>query len=165
LNMARNDTDGFCKTHAMRALPALDIADAYPVLQKALEDNTNQIIQVRAAEVFELYGNTLPAPYRAKALPILLELFRQYDSDSKRVDVDWGWRSVGYAILSLGKTGEAALEELMRNPNTDQKLADLAWRVLYIRQYRMKLATVTEEQDELAHKQRPDKKRFRDGNR
>ncbi len=160
MNMASSDSDDFCKATAMRALPVFGIEAVFPVLKKNME-GTNEVMQVRAAEAFEMQAGIGLHPYEDKVLSLLLQQFKKYGSDSKRSDLEWGWRSVGNAIVAIGSAGEAALEELMRNPQTDEQLAELAWRVVYIPQQRRKYVNSSIEQDELAHRKHPTKQFFK----
>ena len=156
LYTAANDTDNFCRALAMTQLSEnFTIADTYDIFKNNIE-STSQTFQVRAAEALGNYGEKrLTDAYKDKVLSLLLNLFNQYGSGNTRADREWGWRIVGNGILSAGSDGEAVLDKLMRETD-DRELADIAWRVLYIRQYRNKYVSVTEEQDEIAHRKRPD---------
>jgi hypothetical protein len=154
LNMAIRDTDNYCKTLAMYQLTEnFGITETYDVLKTNIE-SANPIIQVRAAESLGYYTEAkLSEVYQERVLNLLLILLKQYTAGNNRVDRKWGWQIVGNSLLALGIRGESSLEKLMCE-TTDQGLADIAWRVLYIRQYRNKYVTVTEEQDEIAHRKR-----------
>ncbi len=87
------------------------------------------------------------------ALSELVDFFHKYGKRSHRADKDWGWREVGNAIVGFGPSGKAALESLMAT-NKDAQVAELAWRVVYLRQ-EDKFCFITEEQDREAHAHRP----------
>lgn len=153
LNMASYDTDYFSKTQAMSQFAGIfGIAETYDILKTNIE-GVDQIIQVRAAESLGYYETRLFS-YKNRSLQLLLDLFKKYGYGSDRLDQEWGWRSVGNAILSVGSEGETELEKLMCE-TTDAKLANLAWKTLYIRQHNQKNMPITEEQDKIAHKLNP----------
>jgi hypothetical protein len=89
-----------------------------------------------------------------KALNELLVFFKKYGDGCTRSDADWGWRSVGNAILCYGNNGRAELQKII-DADQDKRLAELAWRVVYIEQHVMSYTRCTPEQDAVAHQHRP----------
>jgi hypothetical protein len=90
---------------------------------------------------------------RPKVLAVLITAFKKH-SDAKRDDSEWGWRSIGNAILDFGDEGTAALREI-RDQREDMRLAELAWRVVDLTQRPNAFSTVSVEQNEEAMKRRP----------
>jgi HEAT repeat protein len=88
------------------------------------------------------------------ALNNLLTLFKKYGDGCSRSDADWGWRPVGNSILCFGDVGRAELQKII-DEDQDQRLAELAWRVVYLRQRVMSYCPSTEAEDALAHLHRP----------
>jgi hypothetical protein len=84
----------------------------------------------------------------------LLVFFKKYGDGCQRSDADWGWRSVGNAILCYGDNGRAELQKII-NADQDKRLAELAWRVAYIEQHAMSYVRCTPQQDAVAHQHRP----------
>jgi HEAT repeat protein len=84
----------------------------------------------------------------------LLTLFKKYGDGCRRSDADWGWRPVGNSILCFGDAGRAELQKII-DEDQDQRLAELAWRVVYLRQRVMSYCPSTEAEDALAHLHRP----------
>ena len=84
----------------------------------------------------------------------LKELYGRLGEDCKRVDAEWGYRPVGNALLAMGPEGEAVLKDLMTRTR-DRRLADCAWKSLYIRQKPNSFSEVTEKEDEEVFRMRP----------
>ena len=89
-----------------------------------------------------------------KALRDLLALFNQYGDGSHRSDEDWGWRPVGNAICCFGDAGRAELQKII-DADSDKRLAEAAWRVVYLPQRVMSWSRCTEQEDAEAHRHRP----------
>ncbi|MBN2455648.1 MAG: HEAT repeat domain-containing protein [Sedimentisphaerales bacterium] len=94
-------------------------------------------------------------PLRPQILTALETLFDKLGDGCNRVDADWGYRSVGNALLAMGQEGEAVLEKFM-DQKSDRRLAEQAWKVLYIRQNNNTFSEITEKENEQAFKKRPD---------
>jgi hypothetical protein len=119
-----------------------------------MKNDKDVVVQVRAATA--LAGLTKSAgtdDVRRQTLTELTGFFRKYGVDGTRSDKEWGWREVGNAINSLGSDGDKALRQIMSD-KADQRLADLAWRVLYLEQADG-FSFVTEEADREAHSKHP----------
>jgi HEAT repeat protein len=90
---------------------------------------------------------------RSQGLTEALDFFHRYGDGCTRSDKDWGWRLAGEAVLGFGEPGVQAMSGLIEDPR-DRRLAELAWRVVYLRQgdsfYR-----ITLEEDRAAHAHHP----------
>ena len=73
------------------------------------------------------------AARRTDMLSALRTLFGQAGDGCARTDADWGYRAVGDGLLNFGEDGEAILSEFM-SQDDDKRLAELAWRVLHLRE-------------------------------
>jgi HEAT repeat protein len=93
-------------------------------------------------------------PMKPQVLETLAALFKKFGDGCARPDAEWGFRPVGNALLALGPEGEAALNTFM-SQTADKRLADLAWRVLWLRQKPGELCPVTEQEDKEAFAKRP----------
>jgi hypothetical protein len=89
-----------------------------------------------------------------KALSDLLALFKQYGDGCQRSDSDWGWRPVGNAIVCYGAAGRAELQKII-DADQDKRLAELAWRVVYVPQRVMAYVRCSEQEDAEAQRHRP----------
>lgn len=141
------------------ALAALTRIPPSPELLRAVSDamksDKDAVVQARAAAAL---GSLIRSAGGAKdlrdpAVKDLVAQFRLYGTGATRDDKDWGWREVGNALRMIGEDGEAALARLMGDEQ-DQRLADLAWRVVYLKQ-EDGFTLVTEEQDRAAHVKHP----------
>ena len=95
-------------------------------------------------------------PEARKAFESIVMLFHEFGDHSSRRDAGWGWRKAGNALLALGQDGKAELERLMAHRSRDYLLAERAWRVLWLPEWRTdRKFEITEEQDREAHKHRP----------
>lgn len=157
LRVIRDDPSPFAKELAMTNLRSSFGATPRVIaaILAAMQD-ADTAVQVRAvttlAEAMSPKG--LPRAERDKAIGHITDFFRLY-GDGKRPDADWGWREVGNALLLFGNDGRAVLENLMAaEPNRSPRLADLAWRVLYLRQGD-RFYPITEKEDRQAHAKRP----------
>lgn len=123
------------------------------VIGEAMKD-PDATTQMRAAVALAILARSLqPKEAKDKALNEVIAFFRQYGNGCKRTDADWGWRELGNAILDLGEEGRSLLERLIHEKQ-DRRLAELAWRVLYLRQGDQYYPT-TEEQDREGHRRHP----------
>ena len=71
-----------------------------------------------------------------------------------RSDADWGYRPVGEALLACGAEGEAVLRRHFEQAD-DVRLAELAWKTLYIRKTPNSFSEVTETENAQAMSMRP----------
>ncbi|MDD4871274.1 MAG: HEAT repeat domain-containing protein [Kiritimatiellae bacterium] len=91
---------------------------------------------------------------RPQMLAALIVAFKKH-GDAKLPDSEWGWRSIGNAILDFGDEGAAVLRQI-RDQREDMRLAELAWRVVDLTQRPNAFSIVSPEQNEEAMKRRPD---------
>jgi HEAT repeat protein len=68
--------------------------------------------------------------FQVKVFKKLKKLFLTY-ADKNLSDADWGWRPVGMALQAMGPRGENFLKCCLRGDH-GLRLAQLAWRVLYV---------------------------------
>src|SRR4051794_24633550 len=73
-----------------------------------------------------------PPADRTRALRDATAFFRAYGDRCRRSDASWGWRVLGNALLLFGEDGRKVLLGIMQEKG-DWRLADLAWRVLYLK--------------------------------
>jgi hypothetical protein len=120
-------------------------------LLRAIENDRDDAVSVRApAAAASLSRHPSVGPeLRSRGLAETSAFFRRYGDGCNRSDKDWGWRVAGDALLAFGDEGRHVLSALMAQTQ-DRRLADLAWRVLYVQQGD-KFYPVTEEQDRAAH--------------
>ncbi len=93
-------------------------------------------------------------PLRPKILEALKNLYAKLGAGCQRADADWGYRPVGNALLKLGTDGEKVLQAFM-DQRRDMRLAEFAWKSLWIRQDNGTFSEVTEKENEEAFKKRP----------
>ncbi len=156
LRALKEDSNPYSRELALAVL--CNVTPGPQVLQAVgdtLKNDKDEVVQVRASTALAGLTRSAGAPKElvAQSLSDLQAMFREYGAGCQRADKDWGWREVGNAIRSFGKDGEAALERMMREEQ-DRRLADLAWRVLYLRQ-EDRFCFVTEQQDAAAHAKHP----------
>ena len=70
-------------------------------------------------------------PMHYRVLEALTERFGTFGDGYKGPDADWGYRTVGNALLALGPRGKEVLEGFLRQ-RKDLRLADHAWRILNV---------------------------------
>ena len=128
-------------------------AQVIEAVHSTMKNDKDVVVQVRAATALAGLTRSADTDVRRQSLTELTDFFRKYRADGTRSDKEWGWREVGNAINSLGPDGDKALRQIMAD-KTDQRLADLAWRVLYLRQGDG-FHFVTEEADREAHAKHP----------
>ncbi len=118
----------------------------------------NPLVSPRAAtSLAEVLTRNEPetASLRPEILKALQIQFQQYGKDSKRKDIDWGYRPVGNALIACGPEGEAFLQSLIDNESDDPGLAVNAWKCLYIRKASNSFSEVTEKENAEAFRKRP----------
>ncbi len=156
LKIIRNQSHSYCRELAMINLRSSfgPVPDVTNVLREVMADDTDHPVQARAAAALATaHARTEQGPTRESALADVVAFFRRYGDDCQRTDREWGWRSVGNAILLFGDEGKAAMESMMAE-SSNRALSDRAWRILYLRQGDQFYPT-TEEQDAIAHALHP----------
>lgn len=153
---ALNDSERFPRFAAAEALGNLpaspeavdlllaNLAHPDPAVANRCAASLGKIAAANRAEVSSL---------RPRMLEALLTSFHRH-ADAKLPDADWGWRTVGNAILDCGPEGAAALHAL-RDQRNDFRLAELAWRVADLPQRPNRFSLVTEPENEAAISRRP----------
>jgi hypothetical protein len=130
-------------------------SEAMELLSTTLNHEDHAVANRAAVSLGKLVALKRPETesLRPKVLAVLITAFKKH-SDAKRDDSEWGWRSIGNAILDFGDEGTAALREI-RDQREDMRLAELAWRVVDLTQRPNAFSTVSVEQNEEAMKRRP----------
>ena len=156
LRALKEDSNPYCRELALAALMnAVPSEQVLATVRHAIVGDKDVVVQDRACMALASLTRSsgFPKSLVDQTTADLATFFRQFGTGCARSDKDWGWRESGNALRLLGKPGEAALEAIMSDPK-DQQLADLAWRVLYLKQ-EDNFCFVTEEQDREAHAKHP----------
>jgi hypothetical protein len=123
-------------------------------ISKTITNDADAVVQVRACRALAVIVRQDDGrPLREPALGLIATFFRQYGEGCRRPDKDWGWRDVGNSLRSFGEAGIHALEEIMQD-KANKSLADLAWRVLYLKQ-EDQFNHITEDQELKDHLKHP----------
>jgi hypothetical protein len=93
-------------------------------------------------------------PLRPKMIEALKNLYAKLGDGCTRADADWGYRPVGNALLKFDADGEKVLEEFM-DQRKDRRLAEQAWKSLYVRLDNGAFTEMCENEDAEAFKKRP----------
>lgn len=143
----------FAAAEALGNLPASP--DAVDVLLSNLCHADPAVANRCAASLGKIAAANRPeiTALQPRILEALLTSFRRH-CDAKLPDADWGWRTIGNAVLDCGPEGAAALHAL-RDQRDDFRLAELAWRVADLPQRPNRFGTVTEPENAAAMKLRP----------
>ena len=154
---ALDDSDRFTRFAAAEALGNIGKSpDAANRLLLAL-DHADPAVANRAAVslgVIALRREPELTALRSKMLAALEARFQQYARPQPPADADWGYRPVGNALLDFGDEGGAVLKKL-RAQRENPALAELAWRVLDLRQAKNTFSEADPQSDEAAHARRP----------
>ena len=154
---ALDDSDRFTRFAAAEALGNIGKSpDAANRLLLAL-DHADPAVANRAAVslgVIALRREPELTALRSKMLAALEARFQQYARPQPPADADWGYRPVGNALLDFGDEGGAVLKKL-RDQRENPALAELAWRVLDLRQAKNTFSEADPQSDDAAHARRP----------
>ncbi|NOY81863.1 MAG: family 10 glycosylhydrolase [Kiritimatiellaeota bacterium] len=101
------------------------------------------MVAIATRSCFQSHSRWIGARQKA-ALDALVRCFEGVGR-SDRPDSDWTFRPVGAALLGLGPRGREALERFM-DQRADRRLADFAWRTLYVRQTGWKYSLCSEKE-------------------
>ena len=156
LDIIRNDPSPYARELAMVNLRSSfgATAEVTSLLLEVMATDKEHAVQARAAAALAtMHARAEPGPTREKALAEVAGFFRQYGHGCQRTDREWGWRTVGNALLLFGTEGKAELEALMRETD-NRALSDRAWRILHLRQGDQ-FFPISEEQDAAAHQLHP----------
>lgn len=94
------------------------------------------------------------AALQPRIVECLKVLYAKLGDGCQRADAEWGYRPVGNALLACGAEGEGVLKEFMAQTK-DRRLADSAWRTVYIRQRPGTFSEISEKENDEAYKMRP----------
>jgi hypothetical protein len=155
LRALKEDSDPYARELSLAVLsnfePKPEFVDA---LYESMSGDKDAVVQVCACKTLASISGQDSKTLRPKALKAVTEFFRQYGQGCDRTDKDWGWRVVGNTLCNVfGADGKEALEQIMHHTE-DKRLADLAWRVVYLKQ-QDGFTPITEEQDREAHLHHP----------
>ncbi len=154
LRTLKVDGNAYCRELALMSMQNLALKpELLDATIAAIKSDKDEVVQNRACLTLSALARAGGDENRSRAIDVLVEHFRTFATGCRRIDKDWGWRETGNALRALGKPGESALLGLMADLN-DKQLADLAWRVLYLRQ-EDRFCFVTEEEDRVAHSKHP----------
>ncbi len=92
---------------------------------------------------------------RADIVETLDALLGKMGEDSVRADRDWAYRPIGESLLALGSTGKTVLQNYM-NQREDARLAEFAWKSLYLPQTLQAYTPMTEKEYDEAYLMLPD---------
>ena len=131
-----NDEDVYVRWSAVMALSAYDREPGVvEALIGALHDR-HPTVRVAAAYSLGCLGRTPAAPlepWRGQVLAALKQRFGSFGASYTGPDADWAFKSTGAALRAIGPAGEEALERFL-DQRVDARLADFAWRSLYLPQ-------------------------------
>ncbi|MBN2456623.1 MAG: HEAT repeat domain-containing protein [Sedimentisphaerales bacterium] len=156
---ALNDSCGYARYIAAMALGRMyNSPEAIEVLIKATEHKdvaTADRAAVSLGETVKRGGDKIES-LKPRILTTLKGLFAQMGDGCSRTDAEWGYRSVGNALLDFGNEGKKVLRQFM-SQSKDKRLAELAWRVLYFREKagQNKFNIISEKENDQAFKARP----------
>jgi HEAT repeat protein len=123
-------------------------------LRTVMAGDKDHAVQARAAVALATaHARTQPGPARDQVLADLAGFFRHYGDGCQRTDREWGWRSVGNALLLFEEQGTAMLQTMMAESD-NRLLSDRAWRILHLRQGD-RFFPISEQQDAAAHRLHP----------
>jgi HEAT repeat protein len=150
-----SEPDPYARELALAILQNFPPTPAYlDAISRSMKDDRDAVVQVRACRALAtIVRQDSGQPAREHVLDSLVTFFGQYGDGCERADKDWGWRDVGNSIRSFGQAGNRALERIMKDTEHKQ-LADLAWRVVYLKQ-EDGFTPLTEEQERLDHLKHP----------
>lgn len=94
------------------------------------------------------------ASLRDPMINALRDLYAKLGDGCERSDADWGYRPAGNALLKFGEPGERILHAFLEQKQ-DRRLADQAWKNLYIPQDNGRFSEVTEKENDEAFRHRP----------
>jgi HEAT repeat protein len=152
-----NDADRFVRFSAAQALGNVTRCQrAVETLIEATKQD-NVVVSNRAATSLAqiaLRRDKEVQSLRPKMIEALRNLYAKLGDGCARADADWGYRPVGNALLKFGADGERVLQEFM-DQRKDRRLAEQAWKSLYIRHENGVFSEVSEKENDEAFKKRP----------
>ncbi|MFZ2639922.1 MAG: HEAT repeat domain-containing protein [Verrucomicrobiia bacterium] len=131
-----NDADRYVRFAAAQALGNVTRSPkAVETLIEATKQD-NVVVSDRAATSLAMIATRRHEkeiePLRPRMIEALKDLYAKLGDGCARADADWGYRPVGNALLKFGADGERVLQEFMEQ-RKDRRLAEQAWKSLYVR--------------------------------
>jgi hypothetical protein len=159
IGQAMKDPHRYARFAAAQALSSAPVTEeGVNLLLESLENDDVALADRAAVTLGALVRSDSEAvrPHRPRILDSLTGLLSKMGDGCEREDAEWGYRPVGEAILAFGEEGETVLRSLMEQ-ETDRRLSQCAWRVLYFRQKRSDnyFNVITERENEAAFRARP----------
>jgi len=154
---ALKDGDRFTRWAAVRGLAGLrENGDAIQILLEAVDHQDPVVANQASASLGEIVErrDNAAAEFRPAVCEALKKRYAKFGDEYNGVDADWGYRPVGNALLALGEEGEEVLQSFI-DQEQNIKLAELAWKSLYILQRPNSYSEVTEKENEAAFRRRP----------
>lgn len=151
------DSERYPRYAAARALGNIRRSPQAAEALIAATEHPDVVVQDRAARSLgQIAARNEPelAGLRPQILNALKNLFAEFGDGCNRTDAEWGFRTVGNALLQFGPEGESVLREFMAQ-RADRRLADVAWQVLEIPQEVAAFCPTTEKEDAEAFAKRP----------
>jgi 3-methyladenine DNA glycosylase AlkD len=153
-----NDAECFVGFAAARALA--NVARSPKAVETLIEatKQDNVVISDRAATSLAMIATRRHEkeiePLRPRMIEALKNLYAKLGDGCARTDADWGYRPVGNALLKFGADGERVLQGFM-DQRKDRRLAEQAWKSLYVRLDNGAFNETCEKENEEAMKRRP----------
>lgn len=154
---ALDDEDRFTRWVAARGLAGLrENDDAVQLLLEAVEHQNPVAANQASVALGQMVERQDSAAVESRSAirEALTKRYSRFGDGYDGVDVDWGYRPVGIALLTLGKEGEDVLQSFINQPQ-NTRLAEMAWKSLYIRQRPDSFSEVTEKENAAAFRRRP----------
>jgi hypothetical protein len=152
-----NDADHYVRFSAAQALANVTrCPQAVETLIEATRQD-NIVVANRAATslgVIAARREKEVEPLRPGMIEALQTLYGRLGDGCARADADWGYRPVGNALLKFGADGERVLQEFM-DQRKDRRLAEQAWKSLYVRLDNGAFIETCEKENDEAFKRRP----------
>ncbi|MCX6898628.1 MAG: HEAT repeat domain-containing protein [Verrucomicrobia bacterium] len=130
-----NDSDRFVRFAAAQAMGNITRSPkAIETLIEATKQD-NVVVSDRAATSLAQLAsrrNKEVEPLRPRMVEALKNLYTKLGDGCARADADWGYRPVGNALLKFDTDGERVLQAFM-DQRKDRRLAEQAWKSLYVR--------------------------------
>lgn len=153
---AADHEDWLVRWNVAKGLEYIPTPEAQNCLLGMLDDE-HPTVRSMAARVISLKlageADTGNSRYQT-ALKKLTDRFMRYTGDCADDDAEWGWRSMGGALVRLGVPGRAVVEGCLQ-PESDPVLAYRAWHVLYVQEDPNHPVVITEAEAEEGYRAFP----------
>jgi len=155
LKTLASEPDPYARELALAILRNFPPTQMYmDAISRSMKEDSDAVVQVCACRALAtIVRQDAGQGSREKALQSIVSFFRQYGEGCQRTDKAWGWRDVGNAVRSFGEPGNRALNQIMHETQ-NKGLAELAWRVVYLKQ-EDQFFHITEEQERQDHLKHP----------